>query len=149
MTLASPVLSLSCLPPDVVASYGTAAEAEERYIVVHGTLRFNQGLLPKAIGNDSPPSTRIKAHFSGKSLSQAGFINAFDRDITLDVACFGPWCAGASSGEEYLLFLRKDVTEYTYAADPCGRFGFARPTPEMLRQVTQCISGGPCSPSRR
>lgn len=149
MSLASPALSLSCLQPDVARSYGYAAEAEETYIVVHGHLSFDEKRLPAAEGNDSPPSTKIKAHVSGTSLTQAGFTNAFDRDITLEVGCYGPWCAGAASGEDYLLFLRKDTSGYTYMADPCGSLGFARPTPEMLHQVEQCMKGGRCKPANR
>jgi hypothetical protein len=149
ITFASPALSLSCLRPDVARSYGFAAEAEETYIVVHGRLTFDERRLPEAVGNDSPPSTVIKAHVSGKSLTQAGFTSAFDRDITLEVGCYGPWCAGASSGEDYLLFLRKDASGYTYMADPCGSLGFAAPTSEMLNQVEQCMKGGHCKPASR
>lgn len=149
MAVASPALSLSCMRPDVASSYSRAADAEESYLVVHGTLKFNESKLPKSSGNDSPPTTRIKAHMTGNALSQSGFNHPFDRDITLEVQCLGPWCGGAVSGIPYLAFIRKDGAGYTFAADPCGSLGFAKPTPKMLAQAEQCMNGGACKPGTR
>lgn len=147
VALASPALALSCLQPDVARSYSMADEAEETYVVVRGTLSFNEARLPKANGNSSPASTKIKARFDGMSLTRQGFTKTFQNGITLDVGCLGPWCAGAASGEDYLLFLRKDGTRYTYAANPCGGYGFIRPTDEMLKQVQACMQGRRCEPA--
>lgn len=146
MALATPALSLSCAPPDVIRSYQRAAEAEEAYIVVHGTLHFDENKIPKANHNDSPPSTRFRARLTGKALSETGFDIDFDREITLDLICFGPWCAGAKSDIPYLGFLKQMATGYALQLDPCDGFGFADPTPEMLRKVEQCHAGGPCAP---
>lgn len=146
MVIATPALSLSCLRPDVARSYGYAVEAEESYLVVHGTLTFNDIKLPKSLGNDRPPSTKIRAHLKGKALSQSGFDHAFDRDVVLEVLCFGPWCGGANSGTSYLGFIKKEGSQYVFAVDPCGSFSFAEPTPKMLRKAKQCMNGRSCKP---
>lgn len=145
LLVATPALSLSCMRPDVKRSFQQAAQAEEVYVVAHGTLTFAEHKLPEAVGNDSPPQTLIPAHLSGKALSATGFDVEFDRDITLDVLCFGPWCGGAGSGEEYLVFLRKDDEGYTMIADPCASMIFQDPNAEMLGTVSACFKAGTCT----
>ena len=146
VALAAPALALSCIQPDVARSYAQAAEAEERYLVVHGTLTFNESRLPDAGYNDSAASTRIPAQLNGMALSRSGFDHPFDKAITLEVQCFGPWCGGAKSGLPYLGFVRVDGSGYTFAVDPCGSLGFAEPTPQMLDQAKRCMQGGACKP---
>lgn len=148
--LATPALSLSCLPPDVARSYQRAAEAEEAYVVVSGVLRFDETRLPKAdmsAQQDTPPETKIPARITGMALTQSGFDHAFDREITLNVLCFGPWCGGAKPDIRYLGFLQKTDTGYELVADPCGSFAFAEPGDDMLHRVEQCFQGGPCKPA--
>ncbi len=142
--LATPALALSCLRPDVVQTYKRAAEAEESYSVVIGTIRFDESKLPKSVGNDSPPNTRIAARFQGKALTKSGFDMPFARNITLEVLCFGPWCGGAGSDETYLAFLKREETGYVMEADPCGGMLFQSPTEHMLDQVERCFTGGRC-----
>ena len=149
MAIAGPAASLSCMRPDVARTYGYAAEAKETYIVVHGTLKFNDQKLPQDHYNNNPQNLKIKARLSGKSLSQSGFKSDFDRAITLEVNCLGPWCGNATSGVPYLAFLRKEGSAYALAVDPCGGMGFAQPSHKMLRRVHQCMKGGPCTAQTR
>ncbi|WP_371224940.1 hypothetical protein [Roseovarius sp. 2305UL8-3] len=144
IALATPALSLSCLPPDVTSAYNMAAESEDHYIVVTGELTFKDAKLPKGYANDSPASTRVPARLTGKALTKSGFNIAFDRNITLDVLCFGPWCGGAGSGETYLTFLKREGDGYVMEADPCGSMAFQNPTDNMMEQVERCFAGGRC-----
>ena len=147
--LAGPVLALSCVPHDLARSFAEAAEAEEVYIIVHGTLTFDASLLPKVDydrQDETPPDTLIPARLAGKFLSLQGFDTPFDQPITLNAQCFGPWCAGAATDTPYLGFLQQTPTGYLLAVTPCGGFGFANPTPEMLEKATQCIRGETCEP---
>lgn len=144
LTFATPALSLSCMRPDVTRAFTTAAESEDSYIVVTGQLRFQESKLPRAEGYDSPPSTRIPAQLTGMALTKSGFTMAFDRAITLDVLCFGPWCGGAGSGETYLAFLKREGDGYVMEADPCGSTVFQNPTEQMQRAVEQCYAGERC-----
>ena len=144
---AGPALSLSCMPVDVASSYKEAAASEKRYIVVHGTLRFDEDKLPKvdmARQDQTPPETDIPARLTGKSLSKSGFSTDFDQPITLRAVCLGPWCGGAGSDTEYLSFLEQTDDGYVLAVTPCGGFDFSEPSEAMLRTVTRCFQGKTC-----
>ena len=148
--LSGPAFALSCLPHDVARTFQQAAEAENAYIVVHGALQFDDTRLPKvdmATQPQTPPETLIPAQITGKALSHDGFTIGFDRKITLNVQCFGPWCAGATSGTYYLAFLEKRADGYRLSLTPCGGFGFGKPSKAMLDTVKACFRGGPCAPA--
>ncbi|WP_306114586.1 MULTISPECIES: hypothetical protein [unclassified Roseovarius] len=145
---AGPALSLSCLPMDVATSFNDAVAASERYIIVHGTLEFDEGKLPEVDmdrQDQTPPQTDIPARLRGKSLSKSGFKTDFDRPITLRAMCLGPWCGRAVSGTEYLSFLQITDDGYMLAVNPCGGFDFAEPTGAMLNTVKRCFKDGTCA----
>lgn len=146
--LASPALALSCMPHGVVDSYKQAEAATASYVVVHGRLVFDEARLPKVDMNNqaaTPPSTRIPALISGKSLSKQGFERRFQASITLDIQCAGPWCAGANSGIDYLAFLEVQADgSYALSLNPCGGNGFGEPSQDQLDRVTTCYAGGAC-----
>ncbi|WP_254892423.1 hypothetical protein [Roseovarius sp. A-2] len=147
--LTGPAFALSCLPPEVTRTYQQATEAEAAYIAVHARLEFDPDALPRTDWQDqaaTPPHTLIPARMTGQALTKTGFNLPFDRRITLDAQCLGPWCAGASPGASYLAFLKRTETGYLLALDPCGGMGFVDPTPETLRRVETCYSGGICAP---
>lgn len=150
VAMCAPAFALSCLPPDVAQSYIRAAEATEPYIVVRGQLSFDPARLPSTdmIPQRKPAHTLIPARLTGQALTRSGFDQAFDRAITLDVQCFGPWCASAVPGIEYLGFLERRDGGYVLAVDPCGGMAHPEPTPAMLDQVLTCLQGGPCAPKR-
>ena len=146
---ASPALALSCLPPDVARSYNEAASAEQAYVVVHGTLTFDETRLPDIDMNhqdQTPPNVDIPARLTGKSLSRAGFKTDFDRPITLRAVCFGPWCGRAVSGTDHLAFVEMTDSGYALTVTPCGGYEFPDPTKAMLKKVVGCFSGKPCTP---
>ncbi len=144
-----PAFALSCLPPDVARSFVELAEAEETYVVVHGTLTFDEGGLPKTDWENqaaTPPSTPLAARISGLSLTSDGFSAPFDRSITFDVLCFGPWCAGAVSGSDVLAFVEYRDGSYVFSLGPCNANGFFDPDQAMLDQVQSCMKGQDCQP---
>ncbi len=150
IALASPAMALSCLPPDVTRTYNEAAEAKEAYIIVYGRLNFDETRLPKVDREkleQTPHNTLIPAQLVGNSLVGAGFEQAFDQSITLNAQCFGPWCAGARSDTPFLAFLERTEDGYLLKLDPCGGFGFANPSLEMLEQVSQCFKDKACEPA--
>lgn len=145
--LATPALSLSCLPPDVARSFKDAAEAEQAYVVVHGTLSFDEALLPESAQQDqNPPNVEIPARLTGKSLSNSGFTTDFDRPITLRAVCFGPWCGRTAAGGEHLAFVEQTESGYVLTLTPCGDYSFAEPTPAMVKKAAACFKGRNCTP---
>lgn len=142
---AGPAAALSCLRPDVARTYQKASEAEQAYVVVTGALRFDEARLPRDDGtNRDRRVVTIPARLEGTSLSRSGFTTPFTRNITLEVNCFGPWCGGAQSGVEYLVFLEKHGRTLVMVADPCGSWSFPEPSAEQVKQVETCVGGLEC-----
>ena len=141
-----PALALSCVRPSVERTYSQAQKSSDTYVVVHGRLLFNDRKLPRSgSSSQNPPKlTKIPATLKGRSLTKAGFATPFDRNITLNVACFGPWCGSAGSGMDVLAFIKKGKGGYTLAIDACGGEMFANPTGANLKQVASCFKRGRC-----
>jgi hypothetical protein len=161
----APALALSCLPHDAARVYARAAGSEDTYIVVHGTLTFDESRLPKTDWHNqhkTPPNTLIPARLEGKALTPEGFVAPFNRPITFNVQCLGPWCASAESDTDYLAFLRRTdgqpgngtsghsdfADRYQLDVNACGGMGFANPSGHTLETVVACFRGGPCKPHR-
>lgn len=144
--------ALSCLPYSVESAFVQADEADESYVVVRGSLSFDARKLPKVDlerQGDTPPMTLIPAKLTGKSLTQAGFVVPFDRDVTLAVACFGPWCAQVPHKTDVLAFVERGREGYVVSTNPCSGFLFAAPNPAMIRAVRACFAGKACEPLSR
>lgn len=140
-------LALSCVAPSVEATFEQAQSSTDIYVVVHGVLTVDVRKMPRAddVTQQSPPMTRIPAKIKGRSLSKAGFKAPFEKEITLEVACFGPWCGGMGSGEDTLAFLRIDAGgAYVLGINPCGGDVFVMPQIDMLKQVEGCFQRGRC-----
>ncbi|MBZ8118128.1 hypothetical protein KUD11_05655 [Roseovarius sp. LXJ103] len=148
IALAGQAAALSCMAPDVAATYLRADAAQGAYVVVNGKIIFDEKRLPATDWEnqrDTPTQTPIPAQMVGKSLGPGGFETPFDRAITLNVLCTGPWCAGARSGAAVLAFVERSEAGYTVTLGPCGGDVFA-PTPEVLSTVQRCFEGGACAP---
>ena len=145
-----PALALTCLPHSVEATYQRAEKAEESYLVVHGRLTFDAGALPdNGTGTQNPPKmTRVPARLSGMALSKGGFDVPFEQPLTLEVACYGPWCGSAEEGDVLAFVERSPQDGYLLESNPCGGNLFAAPKPAMLKQVQTCFAGGDCTPER-
>lgn len=116
------------------------------YVVVHGRLVVGKGKMPRAdpTTQEAPKMTRIRAKMMGRSLSKAGFQVPFEREIMLEVACFGPWCGSVANGVDVLAFLRRDKGGYALGINPCGGDVFVAPRATMLKQVERCFKRGQC-----
>lgn len=146
-----PALALSCMAPDAARSYQQLDEAEERYIVVHGELSFDDTKLPKTDLQDqtsTPESTPLPARLRGMSLSKEGFTTPFNKPVTLDVRCFGPWCADATSGTKVLGFVELRADGPVLTLDPCYSVTIPEPDKKMLNTVIGCMKGEACEPAR-
>ena len=151
-TLPLPAWALSCMPHTVEGAYAEADAAAERFVVVRGVLEFDKRLLPKvdfARQMDTPPMTLIPARLRGEALRKDGFTAPFVRELTLAVACYGPWCAQPESGKEVLAFVEQGTAGDVLATNPCGGYLFAEPSAELIRRVQACFAGAECVPETR
>lgn len=138
-----PALALSCMPWDVQSAFDEAHASAEGYVVVSGDLVFDPALLPVTDWADQmsvPPRTDIPARLTGFSLDGQGFSQPFDAELTLVIACAGPWCASAEPGPS-LAFLKQTEGVWVLDQGPCGGFLFGRPDPEMLAWVAETFAG--------
>ena len=148
VTLPAPALALSCMPHDPARTFQRIDAAPETYIALHGTLTFDESLLPEVdMSNQqaTPPETRIPARIAGKALGKDGYTVPFEGALTLISKCFGPWCAQPPSGETVLAFIRQNEAGPTLSVDPCGGDAFFAPSPEKLETIRACFSGDECA----
>lgn len=142
-------LALSCMPYGVQDAFVEAQSAKEQFVVVHGTLEFNaKQLPPRDMSNQQPEDTVLNARLRGRSLSLTGFTNSYEKPVTVVLSCAGPWCAQAEAGADVLAFVALGPDSNIITDGPCGGYLFARPTAQMLRDVTGCFRGESCAPSR-
>lgn len=147
LLLASPALSLSCLPPDPVRDFIEAQGSDARWGIAVGRLNFDERRLPKVNWNrqtDVPPQTDLRAQMVGHALDARGFRTVFQANVTLRVLCFGPWCAEPRNGARYLAFIRHEDGKRVVQADPCGRWLYINPRRHDLDRLHRCFVGGPC-----
>lgn len=149
MLLPSAAVALSCMAPDVVRDYHYAAEADENYMIVHGTLSFDRRLLPETdlnIPQPPAPAHDIAARLQGVAMTQNGFKAPYDEYVTLRVECYAVWCAAPEPGE-VLAFVRLDETGPVVMSNPCGSLTHPDPTIEQAQQVYDCFRGVNCAPA--
>lgn len=149
MVLPTTASALSCRPYNAIAAYNDAAKSDDAYVVVHGTLRFDESKLPKVDWDrqeDVKPDNFLTGRIDGQSLTRAGFTAQFVRDIDINVQCYGPWCSGLTGGAEYLVYLKKVGDGYLLEANPCGGMAFQDPGAATLSKVTACLQGKRCDP---
>ncbi len=144
-------IALSCTPHSVEVAYQQADADEAPFVIVRGSLDFDVGELPTGgVENQGStvPLTQIKATLSGRALSQKGFSTPFKEPVTLEVACYGPWCARPQIGHDVLAFVKLGQDGGVIATDPCGGYLFNSPVPKMIRAVKSCFAGKACKPLR-
>lgn len=149
MCFSGPAIALSCMAPDVAQTFSALNDEPETYVVVHGTLTFDASRLPVTDWENqdaTPPETLIPARLSGASLTREGFVTPFDRAITLNAICFGPWCVSIESGADVMAFVEYRDGAYVFALGPCYFTGFFAPDEAMLNTATACMRAEACEP---
>lgn len=147
--IAAPALALSCMPYNAVQAYHDAQNASDAYLIVLGTLTFDEAQLPVVDWNkqeEVAPDNLFPAHLAGHSLARRGFVLPFREEITANVQCAGPWCSSLTNDEIYLAFLKQTDDGYLLETNPCGGFAFADPDPDILSRVKACVRGSGCDP---
>ncbi|MEM8591294.1 MAG: hypothetical protein AAGF13_02095 [Pseudomonadota bacterium] len=142
--------ALSCLPTNVAGSYIAAAEAEETFVILHGSFDFDQAELPLLPPNNRNPRVmRVDAQFTGGVFTGKNFSFETELDVQIEARCFGPWCSWMEVGTEVLAFVEKRDDAYFLTLSPCGGWLYARPKQAQLDQVVSCHQGDTCEPPAR
>jgi len=141
------VVALSCLRPDPANSFAQFRDSADAYYIMHGTLTFDQSLMPQGVQNNPRDPDPLPANFVGNGLTADGFTVPLDRQITLQPICAGPWCGTLESGTDYLIFARALDDGISLDIDPCGVHAFPNPSQETRDKMAVCLNGGPCAPA--
>ena len=136
---AQPALALSCLPPDPVALYERARDAEESFMIIRGRILAEARVNLPREGKEAETPVRIE----GLALTAEGFTEPFDRDATLRLTCAGPWCANAPSGGEVFMAVEVDGRDLIAEIGPCY-FNQVEATDEGAARLLSCHQGGDC-----
>ena len=144
--IAGQATALSCMRPDPIRTFQELAAAEERYFVLSGTLTFDQSLLPEPVSQLPEDDLTVPAQFTGKGLTQDGFVNDYVSPINLQITCAGPWCGTVESGTEAVFFVQATQPLATVIADPCGGMIFPRISDAEKEMLTSCLAGNRCEP---
>ncbi len=144
--VASEAAALSCMRPTIADSFARAEEVPEDIYLLKGTLTFDERLLPETdMLNDGWTPSPIAAQFRGFALNREGFTTRYDRAVSLQPLCVGPWCGGAASGEEAIIFAKVMGDDLVIEAPACGGTIFYNVTSAMEQQAIDCMNGS-CSP---
>lgn len=151
LATATPAFPLSCAGMDIAALYQQAAEATERYVIVHGAFLRNGPdlLLADTIAEEGigTPYT-VDMLFYGDLGSRVGFHTPVELEVTVAVSCVLGWCgAPPEDGREVLAFLRVDQDRaYHLAVGPCSGWVIHNATEDDLNQISACMRGEGCDP---
>lgn len=133
--------ALSCLRPDPVTTFERLNDDSSSYYLLLGTLDFNASLLPKGVVNEERTPAPIAANFKGFGLTKRGFTTPFERPVTLQPVCFGPWCGNEVPGIKSLFFAKVAGDDVVINSDPCGGTSFPNPSRQTLDAMTACMNG--------
>lgn len=140
-------LALSCLPSGVTDSYLKAAHSDETYNVIKGRLRFDQKVLDRRLQilrNDQRGGSVVAlAQLDGHALGDTGFTIPAKMKITLHLQCLGPWCPGATSDQDVIVFARQAGDQLIVELDACSG-DLHQLTDQTEQAVLSCHSGGEC-----
>ncbi|WP_136636480.1 hypothetical protein [Pseudooceanicola onchidii] len=140
---AGPALALSCMRPDPVRSYQQAAEAEEAYLVVTGTLSHDPTSVPDRHSPEQPVS--FPATLTGAFLKDDRFHGAFAAPVTVNVDCVMMTCGQMPEpSQEVLVYLQESPDGYQLNVGPCGGWMFTDPSDEDIDRVARCHASGDC-----
>lgn len=141
---ATPALSLSCMKPDVVRSYQQAADADDHFVVVSGTLSHSRVPIPSGKREGQQPLT-FTAKLVGKYLQNDGFTGDFAAPVEVTLNCVSVWCATLPpQNSKVLAFVKLTPTRYEIDAQPCPTWLFDEPEPDQMVRLVMCHTKGDC-----
>ena len=140
---ASQAAALSCVAPDAVRSFQTAANSDKTFVILNGTFEF--AARPE-VTTDNPRAENYLTKFKGLLLTNNGFTDEVEVPITVNTSCAANWCGSMTPGTPYLAFVEQDETRLTLNVGPCLDMALQDPSVEMLDSIVSCAKGQDCTP---
>ena len=143
--------TVNCKIPDVASTFQKFRDANQPFVVVRGSARFDSSQIPK----NRSKTFSIAGKFSGKSLGLFGFNKPFDEPVAFRFDCtpISPendpddfTCGSLKPETEILAFLEKSDKGYTLVTHLCSQTVFTRYLDEHSKMARKCFLGLGCSP---
>lgn len=120
MMIASPAAALSCMPPSFDRSFDQARDTEETYGILAGSIDVNEAKVKQASKDGTTPYS-VMGIFTGAAIHSEGLSENFQREIAVEVKCYGPWCGNAQDIEDVIFFAKLGPAGSLMVEDnPCG-----------------------------
>ena len=135
MLIASPAAALSCMRPSFDRSFDQARDAEEAYGILAGSIDVDEVKVKQASKDGTTPYS-VMGMFTGAAIYSEGLSENFQREITVEVKCYGPWCGNAQDIEDVILFAKLGAAGSLMVEDnPCGGTFFGADKVGIARAV--------------
>lgn len=142
--VAQPALALSCLRPDAVRLYEMARDSDDLFVMVRGKAEVTGAAINLVPDNTRDQTATTTAVVSGTLLTSHAFGRDFNREITLEVSCLGPWCGGTDGLErEQFLAIQVREDDLVLRLGPCGG-DVVNWDRDGERRMLSCHRGGAC-----
>ncbi|MDD9921872.1 MAG: hypothetical protein OXQ92_06280 [Boseongicola sp.] len=142
ISAAQSAIALSCLRPDAVRLFEYVRDADEPFYMVRGRIEIT-GPVSEPIQN-SDKRAPTPARLVGIALGKDSFSSPFDRAVTIEAYCLGPWCGSAETEDVEMFFgveIRDD--ELFVRIGPCGG-DVVRWDRDGERRLLNCYRDGQC-----
>ena len=144
--VAGDAAALSCLALDPARMFTEAAESDQEYVVLLGTVSFDDSQMPRGPAGVEAPAP-LPAAFSGHLLTEDGFTSPWEGPMTLHPTCFGDWCGFMESPSRVMAFAINDAAGPVLIVDACSSKYVVDPPADWVDRVVTCMQGGACSPA--
>ena len=149
---AQPALALSCLRPDAVRLYKFAEESDALYQIVLGRISAagpinrpeapEMGETPFPEGETAVATTTVRV--TGVALGRRLFDTEFDREVTLELGCLGPWCSDPPAmDKDLILAIRVEGEERILNPGVCSEASVLG-TIGAIDRLLDCHINGHC-----
>ena len=113
----SQVHALSCMRPNIAATFNLLQKSDLTYRIAVGTIQLTQ--KPPRYVEGKP--RRVRAKFQGRFVGLNGLGSYQSLPISVQTHCVAHWCGGFPDKpkQKFLMFLQRDGDGNTLTIDAC------------------------------
>lgn len=136
----SPASALSCMPPNFADDFNRAAEAEELYSLVYGTMDPVEAIDADAM--------EAEFRLTGRRLGRREFRAEETLRVNVARSCAGEFCAPFPPSGTPMLTLIEHMKDGSFLLEiaPCSGVVHLNPTLGRVSAIRACMRAGKCGP---
>lgn len=142
--------SLSCIKPNLGVAFNAAAQSEDRYLMVLGSVNPIE-----EISNPNDPNSaesmgipfEYQAHLSGTQIGGRSDKQVSNLRVAVRISCLAHWCGfPPKTNKEVLSFLKiEGENSYSLSVSACPGAYFSDVSDAELTLLRRCMRAGSCS----